>query len=324
MHKNGSATERSLGGVEASFVGSASGPCPRSIVDAPAGAVMDCAWTRALRNTTRRAWMHALFMAVSMFSTSSLYASEVRCDTCTTEASASVRARQVGVGLHYIYNVPMGLAWRFQVEREPAEGGTYDWFVYQESVEPEMQQLMSALATVHQTTSGTMTTIVELTVPPELGIGSAFDVARPGGARTALVDWANSPPTNIRNVPEFLFGAAHSVIAAVINVLKQVPVNALITIRFPDGSRVVIDYDILHEGIEYVEGSELDGAGNPIPHAANDFVGINFDFSRDFSGRSLERQLDLARQMGIPIVGSSGHRLACTGARDGIITCVRY
>lgn len=57
------------------------------------------------------------------------HAAEIRCDTCINAAVSAVRAREAGIGLHYIFSVDTGAVFRFQVEREPNSEGAYDWFV---------------------------------------------------------------------------------------------------------------------------------------------------------------------------------------------------
>jgi hypothetical protein len=250
-------------------------------------------------------------------------AADVRCDTCTSEVSASVKARQTGVGLHHIYNIPAGKVWRYQVEREPAPGGVYTWLVYQETVDPKVTDVVVWLAQVHAQTGGTMKLTVEATLP-NIGIFTAFDVSRPGGQRTALLDWAQNATPNRANLPAQVTVALHSLAASALNIWRDVQVETLVLVRFPDGSKAILKYDALAMSFSFVEGSELDAAGNPIPDTVAEVLGINFDFTRDPSGYSLERQLDNARRMGIPVVDvRPGSRIACVKVGERV-TCTRY
>ncbi len=226
------------------------------------------------------------------------------------------------MGLHYIYNVPRGLVWQFQVEREPAPGGTYDWFVYQESVEADVATLLQRLAVRYAETGGSMISNVTFEVPTDVAIGSAFDVARPGGQRTALIDYLGSPVVS-GNFHESILVGIDSVFAGIINIFKSVQVTTLAIIVFPDGSRVVVKFDALNNSIELVEGTEVDAAGNPIVDTPAELTRINFDFSRDPSGNSLERQLRHAGEMGVQIrVISPGVHFSCVTV-GGVVTCTR-
>ncbi|MGE3105620.1 MAG: hypothetical protein AB7F83_12255 [Lysobacterales bacterium] len=249
----------------------------------------------------------------------------IRCDSCTTEVATSVRARQAGVGLHYIYNVASGLVWLYQVEREPVPGGTYEWYVYQESPELSIIQLVQGLKDIHQRTGGTMKLTVEVDLPTNVGIESAFDVSRPGGQRTRLMNWATTATPTLHNLPSQVVVALHSLVSAVADIWRSVSANTFIVVNMPDGSSVTLKYDALEVEYTFVEGRELDGAGNPIPDTPQQALEINFDFSRDRSGNSIDRQLRNAGMMGIEIrlINGTGNILTCIMGASGRISCVR-
>jgi len=183
-----------------------------------------CAWTRLLSLA-----LATLGMA-SGASVSWVADSNVRCDSCATEVAASVRARQAGVGVHYIYNVANGLVWLYQVEREPVPGGIYEWYVYQETAAPAAIQLVQGLKDIYQRTGGTMKLTVEADLPAGLGIESAFDVSRPGAQRTALIHWAHTGPTTLNILPAQIQIALHSALAAVADIWRKVSVNTFLQI----------------------------------------------------------------------------------------------
>lgn len=98
-------------------------------------------------------WKVAIGIAIFLLNASSTSALEVPCANCS-QASSAIAAKNAGLGTHYVYDIPGGIARKYTVEREPNEMAGYDYFVFPDDVEQDFVDAVSALSAVWHETTG--------------------------------------------------------------------------------------------------------------------------------------------------------------------------
>jgi hypothetical protein len=148
-------------------------------------------------------------------------AAEIRCDSCTTVASAATRARQADIGVHYIFSVSAGTVFRFQVEREPSSYGAYDYYVFQEDVEPHVANVVAELKAYYDLTGGTMKSYWTIYHNSALPVTTAHPTVGPGIEQNQLFDWFVGPGAlSWRNFLPMEGATLQGMGATLINILK--------------------------------------------------------------------------------------------------------
>ena len=271
--------------------------------------------------------MMALVTVVASMMTQSALAAEVRCDNCT-ELQYEQKARTLSHGEHYVYDIPQGQVRKYWVSWESDDSGptiVYGPVLYPSEVEAQVKDLLTELAYIYQQTGGTMKSVTIATVDGTAADITSFDVANPGAARTALVNWALYSPTSASNLAASTIAYVHSFVAAAINIFKSSEIQTFVTIILADGGKVTLKFDAAQMNITVVENSALDAAGNPIPTTALEAVGTNFDFGYSSNpGVSAAGMSDWLTRLGANVVGesASARRMSCSSSvsSDGTVT----
>jgi len=248
-------------------------------------------------------------------------AAELRCDRCSESGYVS-RAKSAGRGTHYVYDVYKDQVRKYFVEAEPGPGGTWVYLADPMSVEPEVEDLVAKLSAFYHRTGGTMKAIATVDADGTIDTLTAYDAALPGASRTAIINWVLAFPSLSNTLP-ILGASIHALAAAAVNIFKGVPIQTIVTVRFSDGSTIKVSYNGLTNEAAVVEGSALDAVGNPIPATPPEASHINFDFTRDPTGRSANAMSSWLIRLGISLSGSGFRGLACTESPAGV-QCTRF
>lgn len=251
-------------------------------------------------------------------------AAEIRCDSCTTVATAAARARQADVGLHYVFSVSTGAVFRFQVEREPNAQGAYDYYVFQEVVEPDVAYAVAELKEFYDFTGGTMSAYWTIHTNEALPLGSVHPTVRPGADQYALFNWFTGPGSlSWRNFLAMEGATLQAMGATVINILKTVPLGTHVRVVFPDGSEITLSYDQWTNTATIVPGSARDEVGNPIPTSLEEARNIAFNFSADPSGRAAAGMSTWLTRLGARMEGTGVSGMACVDTENQTV-CTRF
>jgi hypothetical protein len=238
--------------------------------------------------------------------------------------SAATRARQADIGVHYIFSVSAGTVFRFQVEREPSSYGAYDYYVFQEDVEPHVANVVAELKAYYDLTGGTMKSYWTIYHNSALPVTTAHPTVGPGIEQNQLFDWFVGPGAlSWRNFLPMEGATLQGMGATLINILKSVPLGTYVTVVFPDGSQITLSYDQWTNTAEVVEGSARDAAGNPIPATLGGASNRTFDFSGDPSGNAAAGMSTWLTRLGARMEGTGVRGMACVVGGDGMV-CTRY
>lgn len=143
--------------------------------------------------------------------------------------------------------------------------------------------------------------IQDIIVPPDAPWVSAYEII---GNTAAGIQLANMLLSDIPITQSL--GVLYNFANNFINVL---PVNleAVIRMKFPDGSLGQWDYNAFTERWEANFATFHDSDGNPIPMTPSDMTGRAYLFSGQAPGQeNLDRFLQRAQLLGIPITGPGG------------------
>lgn len=257
-------------------------------------------------------------IAMFLMFASSAPALEVPCPNCS-QASSAIAAKNAGLGTHYVYDIPGGVARKYTVEREPNEMAGYDYFVFPDDVEQDFVDAVSALSAVWHETNGQMQKSVQVQADGDIAGLTAWDAFLPGPGQQQVLNWVGTGNVSWTNFLAVQAVSARALIAAAVNVLKSNPVVAKVTIVFADGSRIDVIADAWDLNHSVVPDSAYDAAGNRIPDSISDVGGLAFDYTNN--GAAEGRMRNWIQVLGVSV--SVGVRWACVVSAAGT-SCSPY
>lgn len=270
-------------------------------------------------------FVFALLLA-NIIGASAASATERRCDRCT-EAQYEATALQSGFGVQYVYDFYNGEARKYFIEREPNGIGGYDHYADPLPVEAEFTALILEYSAHFHRNNFTLSSFFNVVADGDVADLTAFDVSAPGAKRTLAQNWVWNDAGGWKNALPLIGASAHSLVAAVVNVVKSNDIPTHVTVTFSDGSKADFDVDIMNAEVKVIEGSVIDSAGNPIPPTAEGAVGIHFDFSREPAAARIMEQWLIVR--GAKVVyrngsggTSTGPVIDCSNTESGVV-CTR-
>ncbi len=219
----------------------------------------------------------------------------------------------------YVYDLQDSQGTKWSVDK--LEVGTMMALIYPSPLEPEFADGVSLLAAIYAETGGTMSKQASAEATGGIVGISAFDVARDGPSRQAVLNWiANG---SIQTVGNFVTAQALGLLTlnnAVRSLLGQNVYAATVTLTFSDGSRST--FEIFPDRVEYKDDSSYDVTNNRIPEDASDAE----EFLHDYSGggenpNHAQRMREHLFRLGF-FVPSNVEKWICRGTAGGV-TCTR-
>lgn len=256
-------------------------------------------------------------------------AATIRCDNCA-ETTYQSKAIFAGIGIQYVYDLTKAQARKYEVWLDCDENlndgrTTCTKQASSLSVEPEVANFVLELTAYYQVTHGTMRSNFTIDADGTIQNLSAFDVAGPGGPRTQLFNWFNSTQlASINNTLPALGAAIHNITVTVASMWNDSMGQTLVTVQFPDGSKITLAYEVVNGTIAVVKGSAQDKYGNLIPTTADELDGARFDYSAEGSnGPAQQRMQNYLAIFGLALTGI-GTKWSCVRVGDGKWSCGRY
>ncbi len=263
--------------------------------------------------------MKWILLALLCAAGTTVHAGEIKCDNCT-EAGYEQAARSAGVGEHYVYDLVNAASRKYSVERTCESRNTCAVYVEPLGVEADFSNMVLELSAYHQMTQGTMRAHFEVYADGTAAHLTAFDVARPGGPREVLKDWAfNQKITDIRNALPAAGVSFQSILLAAASIFKNNIGPAQFDVIFADGSRITLTLEAVNGVVSAIEGSAKDPLGNIIPISPDHLGTLNFDYTREPNGPAQRRMESFIRIYGANVTGTT--KWVCVRISDGAWNC---
>lgn len=264
--------------------------------------------------------LSALFM---LLVPNSSEATEYRCDNCSEQEYLAL-AKQNRWGTHYVYDLAQGHVRKYRVESEPDRDGMYLRFVYPQSVESDVKNVVLELSAYHTMTAGSMSSHYTFYADEDLPPMDAFDVAGPGGPRTQLYNWLGSADSrSLRNALPMVGANIQSLVGAALSILKNNLGPVHVTVVFTDGSEVTVSFELINNEFEVIEGTARDSAGNVVPATLEDLDGMRFNYDGGSDGLARGRMSNYLYTMWGVETPSESTGWACVTAGDSV-SCHAY
>ncbi len=246
-------------------------------------------------------------------------AAELRCDNCS-EAQYLAKATSAGVGTQYVYDLVKGQTRKYTAWREPNEMGGTVFEIQSEPVEAQFDLVVLEYSDWYHQTGGTMSKATTLTATGTVGNFTAYDVVGPGPKQQALFDWISNGGSldSVHNT------FSHAVISftSALKIIMQMPAPVAVTVVFPDGSQITLNYEVVDSTVQAKDGTAKDAHGNIIVLSKDQLNGMTFDYRNDSLGYDRTKMTNwLTGFLGVPVSSSSGiWGYACVSA-GGFTSC---